>query len=114
MPNTREKLIEILRNGIFAAADEEDVYKYADVVDYMMAHGVTVATDKNVGNKWINDRLPEKGVPVLGLARRNPFAKRMPMVVKWAGNGMVCLANEQYVDCDCWMPLPIQQGDERQ
>ena len=51
MDNTREKLIEILRNGILAAMDDDNRYLYTDVVDYMMAHGVTIATDNNVGDK---------------------------------------------------------------
>lgn len=46
-----ERLTEILRNGILAAMDDDNRYLYTDVVDYMMAHGVTVATDNNVGDK---------------------------------------------------------------
>ena len=42
MDNTREKLIELLRNGILAAMDDEDRYNYSDVVEYMMHHGVTL------------------------------------------------------------------------
>ena len=58
--------------------------------------------------KWIpvSERLPEKDTPVLGMAKRNLFAKFMPMVVEWVGNGWCCLVNDQYVECCCWMPLP--------
>ena len=51
MDNTFERLTEILRNGILAAMDDDNRYLYTDVVDYMMAHGVTIATDNNVGDK---------------------------------------------------------------
>lgn len=60
MDNTFEKLTEILRNGILAAMDEDNRYLYTDVVDYMMAHGVTL--DNQVSsNKWIpvTERLPD-------------------------------------------------------
>ena len=60
MDNTFEKLTEILRNGILAAMDEDNRYLYTDVVDYMMAHGVTL--DNQVSSsKWIpvSERLPE-------------------------------------------------------
>lgn len=52
-----ERLTEILRNGILAAMDDDNRYLYTDVVDYMMAHGVTVATDNNVGDKTNADRI---------------------------------------------------------
>ena len=65
-------------------------------------------------SEWISvkDRLPEKDIPVLGIAKRNPFAKWMPMVVEWVGNGWVCLVNDQYVDCCYWTPLPEPPGEE--
>ena len=64
MYNTFERLTEILRNGILAAIDDDNRYLYTDVVDYMMAHGVTIATD----NKWIpvTERLPKNFISVLG------------------------------------------------
>ncbi len=37
-----EKLIELLRNGILAAINDDGRYLYADVVDYMIAHGMIV------------------------------------------------------------------------
>lgn len=65
-------------------------------------------------NEWISvkDRLPEKDIPVLGIAKRNPFDKWMPMVVEWVGNGWVCLVNDQYMDCCYWTPLPEPPGEE--
>lgn len=51
MDDTFERLTEILRNGILAAMDDDNKYLYTDVVDYMMAHGVTIETDIIVGDK---------------------------------------------------------------
>lgn len=66
MDNTMERLTEILRNGILAAMDDDNRYLYTDVVDYMMAHGVTL--DNQVSSsKWIpvTERLPDKDTLVL-------------------------------------------------
>ena len=63
MDNTFERLTEILRNGILAAMDDDNRYLYTDVVDYMIAHGVTIATDNKEDytreklNNWICEAL---------------------------------------------------------
>ena len=108
----REKLIELCdtNNGW---VDEVPAEKFAD---YLLSHGVTFATDTNVGGKWIpvTERLPEIcGMPVLMVA------------VNWYGEQKVVkgftnyeypvdfLTNEKEYD-NCWgmwlvthwMPLP--------
>ena len=64
----REKLIELCdtNNGW---VDEVPAEQFAD---YLIANGVTFATDTNAGSKWISveDRLPEPCVSVLTLRRR--------------------------------------------
>ncbi len=74
MPNTREKLIELLDVGATIAnnicggiaCDDCDGYKngctFTYIADYLIANGVTV-TDTNVG-KWISvkDRLPHRNM----------------------------------------------------
>ena len=56
MPNTREKLIDIVEYY----ADFLDLERKEDIVDRIME---LLATDNNVGDKWISvkDRLPENG-----------------------------------------------------
>lgn len=65
----REKLIEILRKPIFPheLADPTEA-----VADYLLDNGVTFATDKNDGGKWVSvtERLPEPYVRVLVLRQR--------------------------------------------
>ena len=78
----REKLIELLAGSLRYAGDvcgetgdcskcQYDKYGancgYAIRADYFIANGVTIATDNNVGHKWIpvTERLPEKNVAVL-------------------------------------------------
>ena len=67
MPNTREKLIELLRkpikiaSGLVDSANATMTYPYAEkMADHLIANGVTV-------QKWIpvTERLPEKGTTVL-------------------------------------------------
>jgi hypothetical protein len=70
MPNTREKLIELLETVVSpneVLCDGEVLVSTARVADHLIANGVTFATDNNVGSKWIpvTERLPEKDVRVL-------------------------------------------------
>lgn len=49
----REKLIELLMDKPFGrATEEEETAHIEDVADYLIANGVTFATDNNVGH-WI-------------------------------------------------------------
>ena len=66
MPNTREKLIELITDRendlVRKIAWFTDTYRIKEVADHLIANGVTFATDNNVGHKWISvkDRLPDK------------------------------------------------------
>jgi hypothetical protein len=108
MPNTREKLIELLET----AADPLDVAIYGEVrvttskvADHLIANGVTV-TDTNVG-EWISvkDRLPEKKGTFL-VCTKNDFyctkniAKARFCNGEWHGTGGV------WSNVTHWMPLP--------
>ena len=58
MPNTREKLIELVSQVQYLGGLEEKI------ADHLIANGVTIATDNN---KWIpvTERLPERYQNVL-------------------------------------------------
>ena len=58
----REKLIELL-GSIWGYEGDE-----SSAADYLLANGVTFATDTNVGSKWISveDDKPDEFVSVLG------------------------------------------------
>ena len=62
MPNTREKLIELL--DVIIQPGQKTL---GDIADHFIANGVTFATDNNVGGKWIpvTERLPKSGKHVL-------------------------------------------------
>ena len=78
MPNTREKLIDLITERendlVRKIAWFTDTYRIKEVADHLIANGVTFATDNNVGDKlaptepltncqqWIpvTERLPEK------------------------------------------------------
>ena len=97
--DVREKLIEILRKPIFP---HELVDPIEAVADYLLDSGVTV-------QQWISvkDRLPEAGGYVVCIAKRNPFSRFMPMVVRIEKNGWVNPITEQYIsEVTHWMPLP--------
>ena len=63
MPNTREKLIELL--DIIIQPGEKTL---GDIADHLIANGVTV-------QKWIpvSERLPEAGIEVLAMLQVNKF-----------------------------------------
>ena len=71
MPNTREKLIELLKEvvAIQECGFGDPRPTYETVARYLIAHGVTVqdGEDNNVPTKWISvkDRLPEGDKVVL-------------------------------------------------
>lgn len=90
----REKLIELCdtNNGW---VDEVPAEQFAD---YLIANGVTFATDTNVGNKWIS---VEDGLPV-----------ETYQVLTIDDTGWIeidALGNEEwmsYRNVTHWMPLP--------
>ncbi len=55
----KEKLIELMKDTHANAVWHK--WGYEESADHLIANGVTIATDTNVGDKWISvkDRLPE-------------------------------------------------------
>lgn len=66
MPNTREKLIELVQSAVGGCA----AYWAMVIADHLIANGVTFAEGNNVPTKWIpvTERLPESQNPVLVVA----------------------------------------------
>lgn len=57
----RDKLIELMNEAMCSKCDEdEDSLTFSEMVDYLLAHGVTFETDNNDGGKWtpVNEMLP--------------------------------------------------------
>ena len=111
MMDIREKLVELLKNAKSAMKSENlscDIARNMFVVDFMMAHGVTV-------QEWIpvTERLPEAGEYVVCIAKRNPFSMFMPMVARIEKNGWANPITEQYIsEVTHWMPLPLPPKGE--
>lgn len=101
MPNTREKLIELLKYSPFL--DVVNGYKsrptFEMAADNLIANGATV-------QEWIpvTDRLPEDGAVVLGY-----MVSRDYRTIKWKNNtqrweGLLLDYSKEFVTH--WMPLP--------
>lgn len=117
----REKLIELLSQVQYLGGLEEKI------ADHLVANGVTIATDNNVGDKklrfllrengdiipltncpqWIpvTERLPEHGEIVLAFGKRHATSGMFrgtsptkPNWWHWKGN--------MYKEVSHWMPLP--------
>lgn len=105
----RDKLIEILYNGFYVSPKDELNGTVQKAADYLIAHGVTLATDNNVSDKWIpvSEGLPEDSGYYL-------------VVYQDKYNGSISIAFDMYVKCKAgewwendfmrdvthWMPLP--------
>ena len=65
----REKLIELLEEA--EGQVNNDVPTLEQIADHLIANGVTIATENNVGGKWIpvTERLPADWCPVLVIVR---------------------------------------------
>ena len=122
MPNTREKLVELLYD-----ADKEAVnncrqypncygcpytapngcYVGAEA-DHLIANGVTFAKDIYVLSKWISvkDRLPEDNSNVLGCLKIGEESRIYPAFYAH-GVWFDCIFNETTTNYTThWMPLP--------
>ena len=122
MPNTREKLIELLGNmhcgdiGI----DGCDSCKYGcetqcnacAFADHLIANGVTFAEDNNVPIKWIpvTERLPESGAGKV-LVVKNYRGRSYIDIGEIIEGKAYCYSDEYLVNprehkLTHWMPLP--------
>ena len=85
----REKLIELLSQvqhfGIKRThrMAHPTLPKNEEIADYLIANGVTVVTDNNVGSKWIpvTERLPEDDLP------KDSTSKQIKVLVAYMRNG---------------------------
>lgn len=113
MPNTREKLIELLEEA--EGLVNNDVPSLEQIADYLIAYGVTFATDNNVGDKlsptekWIpvTERLPEDSTYVL--ARLSGGAIYQALCLTKGSKQWYAANLERFVNKDTvthWMPLP--------
>lgn len=108
MPNTREKLIDVIRNF-----NSKIVPYYAEeIADKLIANGVTV-------QKWIpvTERLPEENERVLA-CYINPLRKdRPPRMMVGEGTSTQIVKGKVYLWCGGWrsithwMPLPEPPKD---
>lgn len=58
----KDKLIELVNDVLnYLPWGEISSHTAQEIADYLIAHGVTVATENNVGHKWIpvTERLPD-------------------------------------------------------
>lgn len=102
MDNTREKLIDIINAFFGCDAAYFDVNPF-DLATHLISHGVTFATDNNVGSKWIpvTERLPEETTDVLTYRKGG-------ILVESLCNGIWGDDDEEFVlfQVTHWMPLP--------
>ena len=97
MPNTREKLIELLEDTRNNAAWHH--WGYEESADHLIANGVTV-------QEWISvkDRLPENDQSVLCFNYNGEYKVLRWNYIDWMWNSGIEWLKEDYVIY--WMPLP--------
>jgi hypothetical protein len=94
----REKLIELLITA-------KDIITLGKQADFLIANGVTFATDTNVPSKWISvkDRLPDDSIPsTFYLCYWNGYIR----VCKYWRTRKVFEHRGKTVKVTHWMPLP--------
>lgn len=113
----REKLIELIYRAHHNAScviahDGSEEEAIEEEARYLIANGVTFATDTKVGDKWIrvDDRLPENDARVLVCDTREDYVSSW----EYFGDGLwfgdeVIWATE---DITHWMPLPEPPKEE--
>lgn len=104
----REKLIELLKD-----ADELPFDTYDGAVDFLIANGVTIATDNNVG-KWIpvTEKLPKEWEKVLAWSKFGFCEASVYLGIsgKWRVTWNHALLEQDTVTH--WMPLPEPPNGE--
>lgn len=113
MPNTREKLIELLQSS---PTDIMGNHGVGALADHLIANGVTIATDNS---KWtpVTERLPEndygkhwKERPHYLVCLSNGLMMVATFGFKeygwWIDSHSCVLAKEHYREVTHWMPLP--------
>ena len=101
-----QKLVDILMDE--TPEDSPWFGRVKDLVEKLIANGVTFATDNNVGSKWIpvTERLPKEFVSVLVYI---PSESPLPMVKEaylangWWATKMAVLSFEEITH---WMEMP--------
>lgn len=122
MPNTREKLIELLHNfyldynGYICDGCGTQVAEQVcgTIADHLIANGVTiskmetVAKDNNVPSKWIpvTERLPEHGEVVLVFGSRGGVYTAVFNKPGQYRGWHKLNSKSHYCDPTHWMPLP--------
>ena len=116
MPNTREKLIELLQNfadgTYYSNGTIVDGTKVDDVADHLIANGVTVQDSKVVEidqfKQWIpvTERLPEESDEYIaycgdGFIAILPYSVQYKLFNTFDGNG-----TKHAMAATHWMPLP--------
>ena len=110
MTNTelREKLVELLNNH-YDCCDIPDCEGNCRecIADYLIANGVTFATDKNDGGKWISvkERLPEDYEKVLTCDHKgniHVMAHHHDFIAPFG----ITKHDFRYFPVTHWMPLP--------
>lgn len=103
IPNTREKLIELIaQSRVTITSDSACINGSEYIADHLIAHGVTV-------QKWIsvNDQLPDVRVPVLTYGRKGAIGIGFVQPTSVTADGKVHFY-ARYGDNlpTHWMPLP--------
>jgi hypothetical protein len=113
MPNTREKLIELLESAFESFID--DPYCIPDereFADHLISNGVTFAEDNNVPSKWIpvTERLPEGECLAVSMLTGPAYKEMLIGYVGEASNwdtGYECESDGEILpNVTHWMPLP--------
>ena len=119
MDSVKEKLVELINAIDGVCPKDASCYdcEYKDVThcaipakaDFLIANGVTFATDNNVGDKWISvkDRLPDRDGWYL-------------VMIKWADEATTLYFSDDYwrdiedeiYSVTHWMPLPMPPKGE--
>lgn len=120
----KDKLIELIKSGTGINHNGKcDICQTADCIgclaDYLIDHGVTIATDNNVAYKWIpvEEELPEINQDVLMYFDAGNMAAGFwhdgdETITFW------CSYSDDgwYTDCDSepthWMPLPMPPKED--